>query len=147
MDIEAICDALAARYTPGTIGTPTGVPAMRAAYGQMPHSMPNTPAVVVMPQDGDVVAESGSWVLTNNIDVNFYLSKAPGDIERVETYRQKWLQTLLEAVLGSLTLGSIVKSAFPIGWEFTELPYGGDQYDAIVIHYQVIVREAVTFTP
>jgi len=147
VNIEAICDAIAGRYAPGTIGTPVAASPMRAAYGQAPHSMPNTPAVVVMPQDGTIVMESGAWALTNNIDVNFYLSKAPGDIERVETLRQKWLETLLEAVLGTMTLSGLAKSAFPVGWEFTELPYGGDSYDAIVVHYQVMVREPQTLTP
>jgi hypothetical protein len=151
MDMLAICNALAARYAPGTIGTPaTGTPAtIRAVYGQAPHSMPTTPAVVVMPQTGDVVMGSGTWDVTHHIDVLFYHSKKQGDVPRSETQRQLWLPSLLEATLGAATLGlgGVVKSALPVEYEFLELPYGGDSYEGIRIGVDVIVREPVTLTP
>lgn len=149
MDFKAICNGIAARYQAGTITTPAGAVAMKKAYGQMPASMPNVPAVVVIPQDGDVVIGSGTWDVTHHIDVNFYLSKAPGDPERVEAQRQTWLPTLLQAPLGAMQLGlaGTVKSAFPVSYEWAELPYGADLYDGITIRLDVIVRENVTLTP
>lgn len=150
MNLKSICDAIAARYAPGTISTPSGAEAMRNSYGQSPHSMPNTPAVVVQPQTGEAVPGSGTWDVTHQVDVEFYLSKSPGDVARVEKQRQLWLPTLLEAVLGQMQLGlgsDGVKSALPTGYEFTTLDYGGDIYDGIVIHLDVIVREPVTYTP
>ena len=103
---------------------------------------------MVLPQTGDVVAETGSWVITHHIDVNYYLSKAAGDLPREETQRQLWLPSLLVAPLSQMTLGIVnVKSTLPTGYEFRELPYGGDGYDGIIIHLDVIVREPVTFTP
>lgn len=146
MDLKAICDALAVRYDPGTISTPTGAQAIRNSYGQMPHSMPNTPSVVIVPQEGEATPGTGMWDLRNKIDVNFYISKAPGDLARVELQRQLWLPTLLSACTASMNLGiAVVKSTFPISWEFIELPYGGDQYDGIVIHLEVWVQEAQAF--
>ena len=150
MTLKDICDAIAALYAPGTISTPSGATAIRNSYGQAPHSMPNTPAVVVMPQSGEAVIGSGTWDVTHQIDVQFFLSKAPGDVERVETQRQLWIPVLLSATLGQLQLGlgsDNLKSALPTGYEFTTLDYGGDIYDGIVIRLEVIVRDPVTLTP
>ena len=149
MDFEAICDAIAARYAPGTLATPSGAQAMRASYGQAPHSMPATPAVVVRPRDGEVILGSGQVMGQHNIDVEFFLSKAPGDIERVETQRQKWLPYLLTATYGQLKLGlaGTVDKAIPMGWEFTELPYGGDSYYGIIVHLRVWTTETQALTP
>ena len=95
-----------------------------------------------------MIYESGSWQVTHSIDVLFYLSKAPGDVERVETQRQKWLPLLLGALNGKLTVGlAYVKSVMPVSYEFTELPYGGDSYDGIRITVSAIVRETVTLAP
>lgn len=150
MDFKAICTALAARYAAGTISTPAGATAMRKSYGQAPQGLQVIPAVVVMPQDGTVIVDPG--VLrgqAHRIDVNFYLSKAPGDLARVETQRQLWLPNLLSATFGQMQLGlaPIVMKAIPVGWEFTELPYGGEMYDGIVIHVEVYTTEIVTLTP
>lgn len=148
-DLEDISDAIAARYLPGTIGTPTGAMAMRASYGQMPNSIPITPAVVVVPQRGEVVYGTQTWDVTHEIDVLFFYSRKQADVPRSETERQRWLPYLLNALNGQMQLGlsGSVKSAMPTSYEFTELPYGGEQYDGIRISLDVIVREPVTMTP
>ena len=145
--MKAICDALATRYANMT---PPAGETLRAAHGQAPHSMPTTPRIVFFPQDGEMVTEPGMWVGTSRIDLTLYLSKAPGDLARVETQRQKWLGPLLSRLDGATTItlaGSGVKSALPVGWEFTEVPYGGDNYDGIIVHLEIITRQAATFVP
>ena len=148
-DMEDICDALATRYAPGTIGTPTGALAMRSSYGQVPNSVPVTPAVIVMPKSGTVVYGAQAWDMTHQIDALFYYSKRQGDLPRSETQRQLWLPLLLSATHGKVALGlsGTVKSAMVTGYEFGVLIYGADEYDGIVIHYDVIVRESVSLTP
>ena len=153
IDFKAICDALAARYAAGTITTPTGALAMRKSYGQLPKNIPAVPAVVIDVQDGEVTANPGQWKHEMHLDVVFLLSKRPGDTARVDAQRQIWLPTLLAATQGQmkLTLGGAtgysVDKAIPFGWEFTEFPFGGDEYDAILIHFTVYVTENVTLTP
>jgi len=146
MDMMAICNGLAARYAPGTIATPSGSEPMRSSVGQAENSVPATPAFVVMPQTGEIVLEAGAWTQTHQIDGIFLLSKAPGDIARIELQRQLWLPTLLTATLSgyTLSLAGTVKSALPIGYEFQVYPYNGTDYEAIVIHFEVIVRETVS---
>jgi len=89
IDLEAICDALALRFEPGTIGTPSGGPAMREVYSESPKSVPTVPAVLLEVQDGTLVASPGQWKHEISIDVLFLLSKRPADPVRVETNRRK----------------------------------------------------------
>lgn len=148
--LENICDALAARYVGTVIGTPANALAMRASYGQMPNNIPSTPCVVVMPKTGDVVYGSGQWDVTHKIDVLFYYQKSQGDLVRSMTELQRWLPLLLSATHGQVSLGLTsggVKSALPADYEFSLLDYGGEEYDGIIVHHNVIVREAVTLTP
>lgn len=149
MDLEAISNGLAARFAPGTIGTPTGASAMRASYGQAPNSIPTTPCIVVFPKDGDLVYGSGQVKGQHRLDVCFYLSKSPGDIARVEKQRQKWLGLLLAATHGAMKLGlaSAVDKAIPASWEFTELPYAGELYDGIIVHVTVYATDNVSLVP
>lgn len=144
--MKAICDGIATRYSSMT---PPSGETLRAAYGQYPKSMPNTPAIVVQPVTGEGVVESSMWVWTHSIDLGLYLSKRPGDPSRVEVQRQKWLGPLLARLDAIDPLGLVssgVKSALPIGYEWTELLYGADQYDAILVHLQIITRQATTFS-
>ena len=148
-DLEDVCDAIAARYAPGTIGTPSGATAMRAAYGQAPNSIPMTPAVVVLPKSGELVYGAGQRKSEHEIDVLFYASRRQGDVPRAETERQKWLPTLLAAVHGQVKLGLApdVDKALPASYDFTELEYNGESYDGIRIGLRVWVTETVSLTP
>lgn len=148
-DLKAICDALATSLA-GT-STPSGALAIHKAYAQMPKNLGQAPALVVVPQDGEVVLESGSWVVTHRIDVNLYVSKRQGDTVREETTRQLWVVPLLARVITTAyTLGLVasgLKSALPASYEFEELPYGGDIYDGVIFHFEAIVREAIAAVP
>jgi hypothetical protein len=148
-DLEDVCDGIAARYAPGTIGTPTGALGMRASYGQAPNSLPVTPAVVVLPKTGTVVYGSGQRKSEHEIDVLFYHSRRQGDVPRSETERQRWLPYLLDALHGQVKLGLApeVDKALPTTYAFEELSYGGDEYDGIRINVRVWVTETVSLTP
>ncbi len=107
------------------------------------------PAVVVLPKTGTVTLGPRMVDGTIDLDVLFYLSKAPGDLARVETQRQRWLPTLLAALDGKMQLGlaAYVQKAYPTDWEFVDLQYGGEAYDGIRITVRVWYTEARTFTP
>lgn len=150
IDFEDICDGIATAYA--SLGTATGAPTnMRAAFGQAPNAIPALPCCVVMPQDGGVTYGSGTRDGEHNIDLNFYLSKSPGDIARIETSRQQWLPYLLNALHSAVQLGEGgaggVTKALPTGYEWSLLPYAGESYDGIVIHIRVWTTETVTLVP
>jgi len=150
-DLKSTCDALAARFAPGTITTPTNGLAMRAAYGQMPNDIPATPAVFVEPTDGSVVANM-QWNHEWNLDVVFLVDKSTGDPKRIETQRQLWLPTLLGATHGQLKLGLggesgwNVDKAIPTDWRWDEVDVAGVDFAAIRINYRVYVTQTVTLT-
>lgn len=153
IDFKAVCNALAARFAPGTIATPTGAVAMRAAYGQMPKNVAAVPCVLIEPTDGSINATSSQWEHQMHIDAVFLLSKRPGDPARVEAQRQIWLPSLLYATEKQLKLGIGAQSgyelakAIPTGWEWIEYDVGGDAYDGIRIHFTIWIYETVTLVP
>lgn len=153
IDFYSICNALAARFAPGTIATPTGASAMRAAYGQLPKGIPSVPCAFVDVQSGTVVPNMGQWDHRASVDVVFLLSKRPGDPSRVDAQRQRWLPALLAATQGQLKLGLgaqanyEVKSALPTSWEFVEVAVGADEYDAIRVTFEIWIKETVSLTP
>lgn len=148
-DFYATCNALAARFAPGTITTPTDALAMRAAFGQMPNAVPATPAVYCEPTSGQVVANQ-TWDHEWDIDVVFLVDRVTADPKRIETQRQLWLPTLLRATQGELKLGIgaqsgwELKKAIPTGWEWDEVNVAGTDFSAIRVHYRVFVAETVT---
>ncbi len=150
-DFYAACNALAARYAPGTIPTPTGEQPMRASYGQDPNGISQSPCVVVFPKDGDLVYGNGDKTGTYRVDVNFYVGKSTADYKRLETTRQRWLVPLLAAVEGQSTLGlggsGLVQKAIPTTWEFAQLLYGDFTWDGIVIHFEITTLEPATLVP
>jgi hypothetical protein len=151
--LEAICDALAARFLTAAIGTPTGATAMRKSYSEPPKAVPAVPAHLLEVQDGDITPNSSQWTHVLNIDGIFLLSKRPGDTQRVETQRRLWLPYLLHAAVDQWKLGIgaqagyELKSAIPAGWEFTEYPVADQLFDAIRVHWQVTVLETIAATP
>lgn len=153
IDLEAICDGLAARFAAATIGTPTGAPAMREVHAETPKNVPVTPAVILEVQDGTVVPNPGQWKHEIGIDVLFLLARRQADTVRVETNRRKWLPYLLNATVGQLKIGLggasgySVDKAIPTTWEFAEYDVGGNTYDAIRVAYTVHVTQTVSLTP
>lgn len=150
-DLKATCDALAARFAPSTITTPANGLAMRASFGQMPNTVPATPAVYVEPTDGEVVANA-RWEHEWNIDAVFLVDKSAADPKRIETQRQIWLPTLLGATQGQLKLGLGAQAgwelakAVPTGWKWDEVDVAGTDFAAIRITYRVYVYETVSLT-
>lgn len=145
-NLKGICDGLATRYAVATLNAqkPTGAENFRAVYPQAPHSLPSTPALVLMPQDGNAVeAAAATYTVNQTIELLVYFAKRSGDVPRSETQRQLWLPVLLKAGFAVATrdLNGLVKSALPQTWEFLELPYGDVSYDGIKIVHEIIVRD------
>lgn len=153
IDMKAICDALATRYTAAAIATPTGATALRPSFGQMPESAPAIPCIYIEPTTGTVVASVGIWDHHLFLDAVFLISKRTGTTRRPEKERQLWLGSLLAATEAQMKLGLgaasgyVVKSAFPQGWAWDEVDVADQAFHAIRIHYDVWAQETVSLTP
>lgn len=153
IDFEGICDALAARFVAATIGTPTGVDAMRKSYSETPKSVPVAPSHLLEVQDGTVVANPAQWQHEFKIDGLLLLAKRPADTQRVETLRRKWLPYLLHATVDQVKLGfggatgyTLDKAIPDGGWEWDEYSVAGTEFDAIRVHWTVYLTETVALT-
>lgn len=146
-------DALGDRFAAAVLGTPTGVPAVRAVYPVSTKSVSSLPAVVLEVQDGNLVANPGQWKHEWNVDVLLLLAKRPADPARVETMRQAYLPYLLGATKNPMKLGLggesgwNVDKALPSTWEWTEYDVADVTYDAIRVSYTIYVTESVTLVP
>ena len=154
IDFYGICNALAARFAPGTITTPSGAKAMRPASGQIPKSAPVVPMVFVEATDGTVIAQDGNaWLHEMHVDVVFLTSKRQGDPVREDAERQRWLPTLLAATEGQLKVGVGAQPGYevlkviPTGWRWAEEGVTGQLYDAIRTHWSIYVNEYVSLVP
>lgn len=152
-DIGAAVTALAARFEPATIGTPTGAPAMREVYDLPPKGVPTVPAVVLEVQDGTIVAQSSYWEHHVSVDTVFLLSQRPGDPARVEANRRRWLPYLWSATIGQWKLGIggqsgyELKSALPVSWEFIIYAVGSNEFDAIRVTWDLWINQTVSSVP
>lgn len=155
MDLKAICDALAARFTAATMGTPTSSPAMLATYGQQPKSGSQALPATIVEADiaGQVITDNDAWRYRIHVPTVTLFSKRPGDSAQVEAWRQRYLGYLLAAAEGQMKLGIgaqpgyEVKSAMPMDFEWLEYPIGSDDYDAIRVRWEVLVQRVPVLVP
>jgi len=152
IDLKGICDALAARFVSGTIGTPSGAPAMRGSTGQVPKAITALPYTFLEVQNGSVIANM-RWEHTIQIDSVTLFGKRSGTTQRPEADRQRWLPYLLHATVDKVKLG-IAPGAYEVakalpdgGWEWDEVDVGGETYWGVRVHWNVYVYETVSLTP
>ncbi len=145
-DLYAACNEMARLLA---AVTPPSGDLMRKAYGQQPNGAPSLPAAIVVPEHGTLILQPSTYFGDHKVDVWFLIEKASIDFKRIEARRQKWLPILYHAFDGemALTLAPVVLKVFPIGWEFTEIVYGGVSYDGIILHYELDTSETVSLVP
>jgi hypothetical protein len=146
MDLSAIADALAARYAANVTTPPAGYKAITGSTARPPNNIPNTPFVIVWPQDGDMEYNPGTRSGELHFQVVFYYSKSEGDVPREYVALEKWVGVLLDQTHPQMQLGlaPIVVKAWPLRWEIGTAVYGGDTYEVIILYLTVYTRESVT---
>jgi hypothetical protein len=149
MDLKAITTALALRYAAANVTPPAGRTNITGSTGTPPNNIPNTPFVIVWPDEGTVTVMSGRMAGEHTMRVCLYLAKREGDIPREAAALQDWLGVLLGQTFAQtkLGLGPAVMKALPVSWAMGTLLYAGDEYDGITITVHVWTEENVTLVP
>lgn len=149
MDVYAIANALAARYTATYMTAPAGLKAITDATAQAPNNIPNTPYLIVWPSEGSLTYLSGIREGEAIYHVIFYYSaKSEGDMPRETTALQKWVSVLIDQTHGQTKLGlSIVRKALPEKWEIGTVTYAGEVFEAATLHVHVWTEETVILVP
>jgi hypothetical protein len=149
-NLKSILDAMATGpYLPATLNAAklSGAESIRKTYPQAPDSLPSTPAIVFLPQTGEIVeAGAGTYSETHEVDIWFVYAYRQGDLERAETQRQLWVGPLNAALLATtarlaLTASVSIKSALPQTYEFDTIPYSGADHPGIRWRIQINIRD------
>lgn len=143
MDVQAIADALAAKFASGTLTPPTGYTAVRLATARPPNNLTAFPTVLVIPPDGEVQPQAG-WVdYTLDFDVEFHYAQNTADKPRDFAAMLAWLPKLLAAVYSGWSLGITGLTAVkPQSWAYDVLPYGGQENYGWRIRFRAWFGEA-----
>ena len=149
-NLKTILDAMSTGpYLPATLNAAkhSGALDIRKTYPQAPDSLPATPAIVFLPQDGEVIeATGGTYNEEHHVDVWFVFAFKQGDIERAEAQRQLWVGPLIAALFSitgrdTLVSGTGIKSALPETYEFALLPYSGQEHPGIRFPVTITIRD------
>lgn len=151
-NLKAILDAIAAGpLLPATLNAtkPTGAESIRKTYAQAPDSVPSTPCLLLLPQEGEVVEAGGAtYSETHNVDLWFVYTFRQGDLARAEVQRQLWLGPLIAAMFATaarvaLIAAAGIKSALIATYSFDTIPYSGQDYPGIRFRLQIVIRDIV----
>lgn len=145
LDMKAIADALAARYAPGVVTPPTGLPNIVAATATPPNAIPQSPYVVVWPDTGRFTHPPARRKAEHDFLVHFHYARHEGDIPRESAALLRWLGVLFDQTNGQLQLGlaPIVTQALVQTWDIGSLVYAGVEYDGIVLGVRVWTSDTV----
>jgi len=151
LDMYAIGTALAGHVANVTAsqGAVEGGTVIRGSTAEQPNAIPATPYVVVSLPSGEFVAGGGERVATHEFPIYFLYQKASGDLPRQTKAMLQWLGPLFDATISATAIGQTsnsVKSALLASYEPVVYEYAGTEFHAWRFVYEVITREAVTYS-
>lgn len=104
MDLAAIADALAARFSAAAITPPSGYDNVATSTRRLPNAITTTPTVLVFPPEGEM-AYSGHKRSTNQVfPVRFYVAQT-SDKPRATDALYAWYGVLVGQLEGQYDLG------------------------------------------
>jgi hypothetical protein len=142
LDTYAIATAIAARYAPGVMAPPAGLPPIRQATASPPNGITKTPLVLVIPDSGEVEhIGGGTRRMTHVWLVRFYLALST-DLARDYVALEKWTAKLLDAHLAGIALGGLVTAVRTKSYRVGSMRYGAKDYEGIELRVEAVTTEA-----
>lgn len=143
--IDTIAAAVAARYAPGTMAAPGGLPAVRASTADLPNRLGRLPIVLTFLDSIESDSGGGTRISTITFLTRFYLARRrdlPRETNRINT----WLPTLLGQLQGAVQLGGLaqVARAYTAGARVGTMRYGNLDYAGVELRNVVIASIAWT---
>jgi hypothetical protein len=152
LDMLAIADALAARYSAANVTAPTGYDAIRSSTARLPNNVSAFPCVEVYPPgpgESEFTYQGGQRKGEHKFTVRFYYGKASADLARDFAGLYSWFGVLIDQLHGQMKLGlapAVTKAILFDGGIGTH-EYGGVEYAVIELTITVYTEDTVTFTP
>lgn len=140
MDVDAIGQAIAARYAPANVTPPAGLTNVRKATADLPQAITAVPIVLVFPDSGELAPGNGTRLGNATWYVRFYFGVSR-NVARETNACRRWLSVLLDQHRTVLALGGLVTAVRTVGWKVGLLDYGSKRYFGIELRIQVVTSE------
>lgn len=151
LDMLAIADALAARYSAANVTAPSGYTTIRSSTARLPNNVSNFPVVEVFPPgpgESEVIYSGGERIGHHLFTVRFYYGKASGDLPRDLAGLYSWWGVLLDQLHGAAKIGlpSVVTKAYVQQSGVGTHEYGGIEYGIVELSVMVDTSDTYTWT-
>ena len=146
MDLQAIAQALAARYDPANVTPPTGLDNIRLSTERLPDFIAMPPTVLVFPPEEEFSYSPGSRQSVQDWPIRFYETEVSGPgrtVERLYLWRPILIGQLLpNSLLGQSGSGGVAWAAIA-GARIGTLTYGEQQFQGIEMVARVRLAEGI----
>lgn len=146
MDMQAIAQALAARYAPANVTAPSGLQNIRLSTERLPDVLSMPPAVLVFPPEEEFSYTPGSRQSVQDWPIRFYHEEVSGPGRTVENL-YLWRPVLIGQLLPNSQLGQSgsggVAMATIVAARIGTLVYGDIQFQGIEMVARVRLAEGI----
>lgn len=141
IDLDAIAEAIAARYAPGLLTPPAGLDAIRSSSANLPNNLGALPLVLTFLESGELTPGNGTRLGDHRFLVRFYLAET-GDWTRHSDQLRRWAAKLLDVHLTGAQLGGLVAAVRTRGWRIGSMRYAGQTYAGAEMRLQVVTSDS-----
>lgn len=145
MDVQAIAQALAARFAPANVTPPSGLQNIRVSTEYLPDFIASPPTVLVFPPEETFAYTPGSRQSVQDWPIRFYEAQVTGPGRTVDRL-YRWRSVLIGQLLGQTQLG---ESADGVAWaaivsaRIGTLVYGDVEFQGIEMVARVRLAEGI----
>ena len=145
MDVQAIAQALAARFAPANVTPPSGLQNIRVSTEYLPDFITSPPTVLVFPPEEQFSYTPGSRQSVQDWPIRFYEAQVTGPGRTVDRL-YRWRSVLIGQLLDQTQLG---ESADGVAWvgivaaRIGTLAYGDVEFQGIEMVARVRLAEGI----
>lgn len=145
MDVQAIAQALAARFAPANVTPPSGLQNIRVSTEYLPDFITSPPTVLVFPPEEQFSYTPGSRQSVQDWPIRFYEAQVTGPGRTVDRL-YRWRSVLIGQLLDQTQLG---ESADGVAWvgivaaRIGTLTYGEVEFQGIEMVARVRLAEGI----
>lgn len=145
MDVQAIAQALAARFAPANVTPPSGLQNIRVSTEYLPDFIGAPPTVLVFPPEEQFSYTPGSRQSVQDWPIRFYEAQVTGPGRTVDRL-YRWRSVLIGQLLDQTQLG---ESADGVAWvgivaaRIGTLTYGDVEFQGIEMVARVRLAEGI----
>ena len=152
LDMLAIADGLAARYSAANVTPPSGYTNIRNSTARITNNLGPFPCVEVYPPgpgESEFTYQGAQRKGEHDFTVRFYYGQSSGDLARDFAGLYAWFGVLIDQLHGQMKLGlapAVLKALLTSGGIGTHT-FAGIEYPVVELTVTVWTEDSVSFTP